>query len=263
MKRLILISLLLVFSSFVSATTGTSSLNVLTEEWGPITFEENGKAQGFAVDVVEAIQEQVKNDSVIQVVPWTRGYREVQNKPNVVLFTVIRSKEREKLFTLLGPIGRCEISFYGLAKSNFKIKNLEDARKVLAIGANQDTIFATILKNAGFDNLVLTKNPQQEARLLAAGRVDLISNDPLVVEAAFKKIGRNDLKLKKYLTIEKGEFYIAFSKGTPHIVMEQWKKGLEEIKTNGTFDKLVHKWLPENAIVSGNVQLIGLEAKAL
>lgn len=259
MKRL-LAFLILNLLCIPSAFAAQGSLNVLTEEWGPITFEEDGRAQGFAVDVVEGIQAQIKNEAHIQVVPWTRGYHEVQHRPNVVLFTVIRSKEREKLFTLLGPIGSCEVTFYGLVRPNMKIKNLEDAKKLPAIAANQDTLFATILENAGFDNVVMTKNPQQEARLLAAGRVDLITNDPIAIETAFKKIGRSDLKLKKYLTLEKGELYIAFSKGTPYPVMQQWKKGLEEIKQNGTFAKIAHKWLPESQILPGT-QLVGLESE--
>jgi polar amino acid transport system substrate-binding protein len=257
-RLLVLLILTLLCIPSVHAIQG--SLNVLTEEWGPITFEENGSAQGFAVDVVTAIQSQIKNDTLIQVVPWTRGYHEVQNRPNVVLFTVIRSKEREKLFTLLGPIGTCEVTFYGLVKPNMKIRNIEDAKNVPAIAASDDSLFATILENAGFENIVMTKNPQQEARLLAAGRVDLITNDPLAIETAFKKIGRRDLKLKKYLTLEKGELYIAFSKGTPYPVMQQWQKGLEEIKRNGTFEALVHKWLPTQKPVPGAL-LVGLESK--
>ena len=253
---LLILTLLCIPSAF--ATQG--SLNILTEEWGPITFEENGKAQGFAVDVVEAIQAQIKNDAHIQVVPWTRGYHEVQSHPNVVLFTVIRSKEREKLFTLLGPLGGCEISFYGLVRPNLKIKNIDDAKNLPAIAANQDTLFATLLQSSGFNNIVMTKNPQQEVQLLVAGRVDLITNDPIAIETAFKKMGRSDLRLKKYLTLEKSELYIAFSKGTPYPVMQQWKKGLEEIKQNGTFAKIVHKWLPDSQVLPGT-QLVGLESE--
>lgn len=259
MKRLLAL-LILTLLCIPPAYAAEGSLNILTEEWEPITFEENGKAQGFAVDVVEAIQNRIKNETYIQVVPWTRGYHEVQNRPNVVLFTVARSKEREKLFTLLGPIASCDATFYGLEKRNLKIRTIEDAKKLIAIAASENTYFAEILDNAGFENVVLTKNPQQEARLLAAGRVDLITNDPLAIMTAFKKIGRSDLKIKKYLTLEKGQLYIAFSKGTPYTVIEQWKRGLEEIKHDGTFKKLVQKWLPDTEALAG-VQLVGIESQ--
>lgn len=255
MKTAIVFSALLSLCCSLPAFAESKGLDVLTEEWGPITFEENGKARGFAVDVVEAIQAQIKDNTVIQVVPWTRAFHEAQRQPNVVLFTVIRNKDREKLFTLLGPLGSCEVSFYGLEKSHLRVNSLEDAKKLTAIAANQDSLFASTLASAGFENIVLTKNPEQEARLLAAGRVDLISNDPLVVEASFKKIGRGDLKLKKYFTVEKGEFYIAFSKGTPYPMIEQWKKALTDLKQSGTFANLVHKWLPDSSVLP-DVQLV-------
>lgn len=231
-------------------------LDVLTEEWGPITFEEHGQARGFAVDVVDAIQERIKTNNVIQVVPWTRGFHEVKSQPNVVLFTVFRSKEREKLFTLLGPIATCEVAFYGLADGNLPIKNIDDAKRVIAIAAKADTWFASTLEKAGFKNLLLTKNPQQEARLLAAGRVDLISNDPVVIEKAFDDIGKKDLKLKRYLTVQKGDLYIAFSKGTPPATIERWRKALEDIKRDGTFAALQQKWLPDTKVLP-EVQLVG------
>lgn len=254
--------LFLIFSFSVAAKAShveappPSSLSLLTEEWGPITFEEKGKAQGFAVDVVSAIQERLKINNAIEVVPWTRGFRELKTQPNVVLFTVIRNKEREKMFTLLGPLGSCEVSFYGLATKNLPVKNVDDAKHVNGIAAKQDTLFASTLEKKGFKNLVLTKDPQQEARLLAAGHVDLISNDPLIIEQAFKDIGRKDVKLRRYLTVEKGDLYIAFSKGTSYDTMAQWKKALAEIKQDGTFAKLVRKWLPETTVLQG-VQLIG------
>jgi polar amino acid transport system substrate-binding protein len=259
MIRLLAILFLTLFCGSSVFAGPVGSLIVLTEEWAPMTFGINGKAQGFAVDVVEAIQNEIKNEVHIQVVPWPRGYYDVQNKPNVILFTMTRTKEREKLFTLLGPIGYCDITFYGLEKRDLKVRNVEDAKKMFAVAASQDTVFASTLQSAGFENLMLTKNPRQEARLLAAGRVDLIANDPLAIQTAFKEIGRSDLKLKKYFTFEKGELYIAFSKGTPYALMEQWKAGLEEIKRNGTFAKLVRQWTPASAVLP-EVQLVGLES---
>jgi polar amino acid transport system substrate-binding protein len=231
-------------------------LNLLTEEWGPITFEEHGKAQGFAVDVVSEIQKLIKTDNVIQVVPWTRGFHEAKSQPNVVLFTVFRSKEREKLFTLLGPVATCEVSFYGLADANLPIKNIADAKRMNAIAAKADTWFASTMEKAGFKNIMLTKDPQQEARLLIAGRVNLISNDLVAIEKALNDIGKKDLKLKRYLTLEKGELYIAFSKGTQPATIDKWKTALETLKKNGTFAALQKKWLPDSKALPG-VELVG------
>lgn len=268
MKLALIVSVLLNLCSVIpalaqpegAAETSNNSLSLFAEEWAPFSFEVNGKAQGFAVDVVEAIQNRLKDQSPIQVVPWTRGFREAKSKPNIVLFTMIRSKEREKLFTLLGPLGQCETSLYGLEKTLLPIHSLQDAKSLVAIAAIQDSVFATALERAGFKNIQLTKNPEQEARLLAAGRVDLIANDPGVIEAAFKKIGRPDLVLKKYLTIEKSEFYISFSKGTSPATIKAWKSALEEIKQDGTFAHLVHKWTPDKAVLP-EVRLVGFSAE--
>lgn len=242
----------------VSEAKNNQKLSILTEEWPPISYEEDGKAQGFAVDVVKEIQAITNDEHTIQVVPWTRGYREVRTEPNVVLFTVIRTKEREKMFTLLGPLGYNEVALYGLEQKNLPVHSLEDAKKLMGIAANDDSLFDSTLRGVGFKNIVLTKDPVQEARLLAAGRVDLICNDFMVIEAALKKAGFGHLRLKRYLLIEKSQFYIAFSKGTSKDVIDRWKKALKQLKKDGSFQKISQKWLPKNEVPS-EVEVVGIQ----
>ncbi|WP_413288222.1 substrate-binding periplasmic protein [Bdellovibrio sp. HCB337] len=237
----------------------TTRLSILTEEWPPISFEENDKAQGFAVEIVEQIQSLTQDKHPIQVVPWARGYRELRNQPNVVLFTVIRTEERDKLFTMVGPLGVSEVALYGLAERNLPVQSIEDAKKLIGIAAVNETLFATALQQKGFQNLVMTKNPEQEVRLLAAGRVDLISGDFHALQTALKKAGLSNLELKRYLLIEKSKFYIAFSKGTNPELIKQWKQALKKLKANGTFKKISKKWLPFSEAVTG-VEVVGLHA---
>lgn len=243
----------------MSPLVAHAKLSILTEEWPPISFEENNKAQGFAVEVVEQIQALTKDKNPIQVVPWARGYRELQNQPNVVLFTVMRTEEREKMFTLLGPIGISEVALYGLAERPLAIQTIDDAKKLNSIAAVDETLFETALQKKGFRNIVTAMTPEQEIRLLAAGRVDLISGDFQVLQNALNKAGFTHLKLKRYLLIEKTKFYIAFSKGTKPELIQEWKKALKQIKADGRFHKISQKWLPASESASG-VETVGLYA---
>jgi len=233
----------------VKPAISNDAITIYTEDWPPFTFEEDGQLKGFSVEVVRAIQDKVHDTTPIQIAPWTRGYHEALANPNVILLAMIRSKEREKLFTLLGPLGETEIALYGLAKPRFPINSIASGKSSLLVAALQDSIYSSALKDAGFKNIEHTKNPEQEARQLAAGRVDLIATDPCVIKAAFKKIGRSDLELKKYLTIAKSEVYISFSKGTKPDIILKWKNALKEIKQDGTFAKLAHKWTPEKLVL--------------
>lgn len=234
-------------------------LNLLSEDgWPPFTFEEQNIAKGFAVDVAQEIQTLLKETQPIQPVPWTRGFRLSQQQPNVVLFTVIRNKEREKMFTLLGPIGHCELALYGLEKNQFKIQSLSDAKKVVAIAATKDSLFSSTLEDAGLTNILYTTSPTQEARLLQAGRVDLIMGDPRVIQDAFNKVGLGHLKLKKYYSAGQHEVYIAFSKGTPKETINRWKEALAALKKNGKFQQLSQQWLLDSKI-SPKVEVVGLK----
>ncbi|MDP6688032.1 MAG: transporter substrate-binding domain-containing protein [Alphaproteobacteria bacterium] len=71
---------------------------VVTETWKPYSYEENGIVKGSATKIVRAVLERAGIDYSIQVYPWARAYKTALNRESVVLFAVVRTEEREKLF---------------------------------------------------------------------------------------------------------------------------------------------------------------------
>lgn len=84
--------------------TAQATLNIYTEEWAPISFSVDGQPDGLAVQVVQEIQKRIDNQDPIKIVPWTRGWKIITEQPNTVLFTMTRTAERERMFSLIGPV---------------------------------------------------------------------------------------------------------------------------------------------------------------
>lgn len=64
-------------------------LAVLTEDFVPYTYESQGKATGFATEIVEVLLKKTGvriEDSRIKVYPWPRAYDRALNEANVSLF---------------------------------------------------------------------------------------------------------------------------------------------------------------------------------
>lgn len=223
-------------------------LQIYTEEWPPITFSENGKPAGLAVEVVQAIQARLGQADPIRVVPWARAWAMATNNPNVLLFTVTRTPEREGLFTFLGPVAVGTTDFYALRGANIRIRNLDDARELPSIGVYHKAVEEQLLLSKGFTNLDTAATPAVAARKLAAGRISVWCNANLTARSIMESTGLDPATIEKVFTIQENWLYLTFSRGTDPKLIDSWQRALRELKQDGTFERIYRRWLPGNSV---------------
>ena len=224
-------------------------LTIYTEISPPGQFlGPDGKLTGFAVELVQEIKKRINNTDPIEVVPWIRGYKEVQAKPDVVLFTMARTAERNPLFSWVGPINEEVYSFYVKAESNIVIKNLEDARKVGLIGIYKEDVREHYLISAGFTNLDRSVDEVVMFKKLMAGRIDALASSTDGYGQIARMAGFRPEDLREAIPFLKVQTYIAFSKGTPETVVKSWHAALEGMKKDGFFEQLFRKYHPNKPL---------------
>jgi len=219
-------------------------LEIFTEEWKPISFSENGKAKGLGVEVVQEILKRLKLKDNITVAPWARGWKTLLAYPNVILFTTTRTSEREKLFTMIGPIAIGTTNFYARKGSGIVINSLDDARKIRSIGVYRSAVEEQILRKAHFSNLEVTSVPLHSAKQLMEGRIDLWCNANLTAGNILTDAGFSINDVEEVFTLRANALYIAISKGTSENIITAWKDTLAAIKKDGTFQRIYARWLP-------------------
>lgn len=252
MKKILLIKLL--FFLFLSTDilyagkmlhVELDKLTVVAEEkYPPITFENtNGKADGLAVEVTKAIMKNLGMKQKIFLRPWARAYNMLQIKPNYMLFSVSRTKQREKLFQWVGPIYFMKSSFYVKKDSNIKITSLEDAKKIKSIGTYFDCFDEQFLREKGFKNLDSTKNNVLNIKKMMRGRIDAITATNVTIKDMLKQAHYDYKDIKSIYTFMNVGVYYAFSKDVPFEVVDAWQKELDKLKSNGELQKIRDKWL--------------------
>lgn len=220
------------------------NLTIYTEEWKPVSYSENGEAKGLGVEVVQEIMRRLGLSNQIRVVPWARGWKNLVEKPNVVLFTVTRTEEREKLFAMIGPVAVGTTNFYAKKGSGIRITTMEDARKVNGIGVYRSAVEEQILTKQGFSNLEATSIPLYSAMKLMIGRIDLWCNANLTAGKILEDAGYSIDDVENLFTIQENHLYIAMSRGTPEETVRLWTQTLEAIKEDKTFARIYARWLP-------------------
>jgi polar amino acid transport system substrate-binding protein len=220
------------------------ALQLLTEEYPPLSFTRDGELRGIAVELVAEIQHRVGSSVPVQVMPWARAYPMALHQPNVGLFSTARTPEREKLFQWVGPLFVGKTSLYALRGSGLRLHSLADAASAGPILVPREDYKEKLLRAAGLQNLLLANNHEQMVRMLLTGRAPLMAASNLTLPALLSQTGSDLQALELVHTFHQSEAYVAFSLGTPEETVRGWQAALDAMKRDGFFGRVVARWLP-------------------
>jgi polar amino acid transport system substrate-binding protein len=243
MSKLKIMIVLSVFV-FISALQA-QKLIIMTEIFPPYQFKDkNGKLIGIAVDIVKAIQKKIGDKNKIKVYPWARANKILDLKKNAVLFSMMRTPQRETLYKWVGPIDRMELVFFKKKGSKITLKSIEDAKKVAKIGVTKNVANCEILKNRGFKNLdILIGNDYKNIYKLIKGRIDLwpsIKAAGLYYAKNLKK--KNQIEIIPHIYLAEGDLYIAFNKNADEKIIKKWQIAFNELLNDGTINKIKKRY---------------------
>lgn len=229
---------------FLSISVCAQNLTIYTEDWPPVSYQNGAKIEGMGVDVVDALQAKIGSAFPVLMVPWARGYKALLEEPNVMLFSVGRSAEREKLMTLLGPIAVSSTSLYTRKGHTAQLLAMGDGIFKLPVGAYRGSIFADTAKKKGFINIDLAATPKITATMLFAKRFDMWVEGSLAVPSIVKETGHSVDEVEKVMVLDSLELYLAFSISTQPSIVKAWEEALRALKKDGGFQKIHQKWFP-------------------
>jgi len=220
------------------------NLKIMTEIFSPYQFKKDGKLVGISVDIVRAIQKEIGDKNKIKVYPWIRANKILDNKKNSLLFSMMRTSQRENKYVWVGPIDKLQIVFFKTKDSKITLKSVEDARKVNKIGVTKSVANYEILKAKGFKNLdIIGGSDDKNIEKLLKKRIDLW---PYVKAAGLynaKKMGvAGKIVPVKNVVLAEGNLYIAFNKNTDKKIVKKWQEAFDKLKANGEIDKIKRKY---------------------
>ena len=229
---------------FLLAIKFLYSHDIMTENYPPFNYEEDGKLVGITSDIVNEIKKNIKDTREVKLMSWARAYRSIQNKPNKILFSMTRTKQREFLFKWVGPVSDNSWVFYAKADSNIEINTLDDAKNPkYKIGTYYQGANELFLRDNDFDNLYSVPRDQLNVLKLIKGRINLWAAGETQGIYKAKQLGINPNEIKKIYKIKDTKLYIAFSRTTPNSIINQWQEELDKMKKDGRYQIIMDKYL--------------------
>jgi polar amino acid transport system substrate-binding protein len=216
------------------------SLELYTEDSPPGSFLKGGKPAGVVVDLVREILRRLDQHGTISLVPWVRGYTMALNRPNTAVFATTRLPVRETLFQWVGPVYQQHWGFYAKKGSSLTIRCLDDAKKISRIGSYAKDAKREFLLGQGFSNLVNAGNNTVNIKHLMAGRIDLMVSSDFNMPWLMIQAGFDPKEVQLAYGFRTVNNYIAFSLKTDAAIVNHWQQVLEDIKQDGTYERIFH-----------------------
>lgn len=243
MRRLLVCLMLMLV---LPLATRAEQIRIVTEEFPPYDFSgESGRVEGLSTDVVRAVLEDLDIEATIEIFPWARAFKMASETPNIMLFSVVRTKEREPLFHWVSVV--CEVRSY-----LYKLRSRTDITaselsglKNYRTGVVRDWAGQRYLEKNDFERLEEVTESDLNILKLVQGRVDLIEDYEANLIYRMKKLNLDpNLVEKIYFNAEiSGQLYAVFSRDTADHVVQKFREAFSVVHEDGRYAAIQSKWL--------------------
>lgn len=249
MFKMLQFKLILFFLSIPNTSVyAQKSIKFITENWPPYNYVEDNKLKGFSTEIVRLVMKELKIDEHIEVFPSMRARKVLDSSKRTILFSFIRTKERENHYKWIGPFGSQSIHFYKRKDSPFDIQNLEDAKKVESICCRNGGLVFNKLTKMGFKNLDKSTSAKSIYLKAIVGRCDLaISETPSGFNYWMNELKRpKDALVQTPAKITSTPLYIVATKDFSDKEIADWQAALDRVISSKKYLEIAKKYHQEN-----------------
>ncbi|WP_311969560.1 transporter substrate-binding domain-containing protein [Pseudomonas baltica] len=180
-----------------------------------------------------------------QALPWARSQRIVQSGRNQLIIPLSRTPARENQYTWIAPVMTMDRAFFSLDK---QVETFEQARQTYErVAVGMGSAQEQMLRDEGFSNaqiysLKIGENP---AQMLLLGRVDAWFNG--VPETRYFWPQVSDRPLRMSPALMKSDLYLACSKICDPTMVDDLRKAIETLRSDGTIKRITDAYLAKTA----------------
>ena len=221
------------------------TFQIFTESNPPQNYlNDENVPEGSAIDIVDEISSRNNYKQPIIMTYWDNALNVLDVNPNTILFSMVRTPERENSFEWAGPICKDITYFYMNPNNPQTINSLDDARVLNTVGVVQGWLYEAMLEDEGFENLVTFTTPSELHLAIINQQIEAAVLPDISINYLSEINGTGSTDLIPTYELIQNEVYIAFSLDSNPTLVETWQNTLEDIKSDGTFNIIWNKWYP-------------------
>ena len=145
---------------------------------------------GSSTKMVRAVFKKAKLDYQIYLYPWARSYETALRKKNTMIYSILKTPEREALFKWVCPISQqVKLYLYKLKKRQDVQINAFEQAKQYTIGVTRNDFPHIRLKQLGFEDhhLFLSPDDKSNIKMLLNSRIDFVVESADTIKLVLKQ----------------------------------------------------------------------------
>ncbi len=221
---------------------------IIAEQMPPYNYMGAKGPTGISTEILQALLTRLDLHWPIEFMTWTVGYHIALREPNILLYSMLRTADRENLFQWVGPLFTDKMNIYRKGgRTEVNISSIKDALSY-RIGVVEDNFEHHYFSDQGLavgQQLFPVEQQDQNFQALLDERVDLIA---LTASQATQHIQAKGYKASQFEPVLEmkdisGDIYMVFSLETDSAYVQQFSKTLHELKNSAAYSKILQKWL--------------------
>jgi polar amino acid transport system substrate-binding protein len=237
-----MVFLFLTCSLFFGQTVHARNITLGYVDFPPYEFENNGKASGVLVEIIETLFKKANISVELKFLPFKRAYETTKKGGIDGLFNFYKTEERLNFFDYTEPIIKNPLVFFVRKDSKIRYNKLEDLRG-LKVGILRGYTYGTSFDKSRLFIQEATNSHESNFRKLMLGRINVYPCDKLVgIHVAMENKLMPELKiLSTPLKVMDG--YIGFTKGKHKDIIPRINKLIIEMHQSGEIEAMINKYM--------------------
>ncbi|WMW81339.1 ABC transporter substrate-binding protein [Undibacterium cyanobacteriorum] len=223
-------------------------LRAYTEDWPPYNYQREGQVTGIISDILQEACHLEKIYCPMELVPWTRAYKNVQDNPNTLIYGIARIPAREHHFVWIGPILPRTTWVYVRANLASQIQQFSDLNR-LRIGVIRGEASAEELVNAGVSKqaIIVFNSNTDVMRTFKSGKIDVLVNTEIAMAVNQQNFQIADEQVKRVMKVtDGGSIYLAMNIQSDPVLVEKLQTAVERMKREGKIQNIVQHYTKKN-----------------
>lgn len=244
MKKIYLV-LYVTLAFLVCASTHTFALELVTLQYPPYEFLDDGEVQGVAVEIVQEVFKRMKVPIKITLYPWDQSLAMIQKGEADAIFTIFKTPEREAYADYSHEILIPQVvSLFVTKDSHIVFDGDLNKLSTFTFGVvrtvSYGSIFDDAVKNGVIRNIETSETGEENMKKLLQGRFDILVSNRYGALAIVKKMNNMDHIKELKPAIQSVPSYIAFSKKRfLTSLRDQFDSILRNMKDDGTYENII------------------------
>ncbi len=221
---------------------------IIAEQMPPYNYLGESGPTGISTEILQELLRRLDIQWPIEFMTWTVAYHIALREPNILLYSMLRTEDREDLFNWVGPLFTDSMNLYRKGgRTDVHPQSIADALHY-RIGVVEDNFEHHYFLDRDLlvgESLFPVEKQEQNFSALLNEEVDLIALTASQATQHIKSKGYDTSQFEAILEMKdiSGDIYMVFSKHTEPSYIQQFSKALKEMKNTNEYKKILKKWL--------------------